>query len=130
MDDQVTEHPYEPLGFLSGSFKGSAENWSVPEKEGFAIVEAMTRLDYIILGRMFHLFTDHMNLLVVYDPEKTTDSIPKYAINKLMRWEIRLSSFNYVIEHVPGNQIIRRTCSHDGPVMITRSQHRVYESNH
>lgn len=45
MDDPVIERLYQPLGFLSGSFKGSAENWFVPEKEGFAMVEAKTGQD-------------------------------------------------------------------------------------
>lgn len=104
MDDPVTERPYEPLGFLSGSFKGSAENRSVPEKEGFTIVESMTRMDYITLGRLVHLFTDHVNLLVMYDPPKTTNSIPKDAINKLMCCAICLSAFNYVIENISGEE--------------------------
>lgn len=43
--DLVTERPYEPLGLLSGSFKGSVGYWSVPEKKVFAIVEEMTQLD-------------------------------------------------------------------------------------
>ena len=72
MDEPVMERCYEPLGFLSGSFRGSSANWSVPEKEGFAIVESMTRLDYLTLGRMVHVFTDHVNLLTIYDPYGTS----------------------------------------------------------
>lgn len=102
MDNPVTERAYEPLGFASGSFKNSAANWSMPEKEGFAIVEAMTRFDYITLGRQVHIFTDHANLIIMYDPTGVSNSLPRYAVNKLMRWAIKLSAFNYMIEHIPG----------------------------
>ena len=46
MDEHVMERKYEPLGFLSRSFKGIAANWSVPEKEGFSIVDSMPQLAY------------------------------------------------------------------------------------
>lgn len=53
--------------FLSGTFKGPSANWSVPEKEGFAIVEAMCRLDYLVTGHVVSNFTDHANLVYIYD---------------------------------------------------------------
>ena len=34
----VEEGHHEPLGFLSGVFKGSQPRWSTVDKEGFAIV--------------------------------------------------------------------------------------------
>lgn len=40
----IEEQEHEPLCFLSGSSTGSSENWSMPEKEGYAVVEGMTRL--------------------------------------------------------------------------------------
>ncbi len=40
---------HEPLSFLSGSFKGSIATRSTAEQEGFAIVESVTRLGYILL---------------------------------------------------------------------------------
>lgn len=86
MNQAVTDRDYEPLSFLSGLFRGSALNWSVPEKEWFSIVESTTRMDYLTLGRTVHIFTDHANLLTMYDPEGLADSLPKYAMNKLMRW--------------------------------------------
>ena len=104
MDTPVQERQYEPLAFLSGAFKNSAINWSVPEKEGFAIVEAMTKLDYLTMGRRVYISTDHANLLQLYDPENSRCQIPRYAMNKMMRWATKLSAFNYVIEHIPGDQ--------------------------
>ena len=104
MDKDIEVQELEPLGFVSGAFKGSASNWSMPEKEGYAIVESMTRFDYITMGRTVHIFTDHINLLSMYDPAGTGQNLPRYAVNKLMRWAIKLTAFKYVIEHIPGEQ--------------------------
>lgn len=34
----IENQEHEPLCFLSGAYEGSSANWSVPVKEGFAIV--------------------------------------------------------------------------------------------
>ena len=75
---------------------------SVPKKEGFAIVEAMTKLDYLTMGRLVYISTYHANLLQLYDPEHSRYHIPRYAMNKMMKWATKLSAFNYFIEHIPG----------------------------
>ena len=54
------------------------------------------------MGRVVHLFTYHVNLLSIYNPYGTTESITRYAVNKLMIWAIRFSAFNYIIEHISG----------------------------
>lgn len=59
----ITAQGHEPFCFLSGSFTGSALNWSVPEKEVYAIVESMCRLDYLVHGTEVNIFTDHANLV-------------------------------------------------------------------
>lgn len=102
MEKSLEEMKFEPIGFLSGSFRNSLENWFVSENEGFAIEESMTLLDYITTGRLIHIFTDHVNLLSIKDPQVVSDSIPRYAVNKLMRWAIRMSAFRYIFEYIPG----------------------------
>lgn len=54
------------------------------------------------MGRLVHIFTDHVNLLNMYEPQGMDDYIPRYSANKLMRWDIRLKFFNYIVEHIPG----------------------------
>lgn len=63
MDRPLEDREFETVGFMSGSFNNRSENQSVPEKEGFAIVESMNNLYYITMGRLIHIFTDHVNLL-------------------------------------------------------------------
>ncbi len=98
---EIEEQHHEPLCFLSGAFSGSSSNWSVPEKEGYAIVEAMCRLDYLVMGREITIFTDHANLVYIYDPYGSNPGIARHTASKLMRWAIKLSAFRYVVEHLP-----------------------------
>ncbi|KAE9260888.1 hypothetical protein PR003_g34164, partial [Phytophthora rubi] len=60
---------HRPLAFLSGRFAGASSRWATIEKEAFAIVESTRRLEYLLLRpRGFHLYTDHRNLVYMFDP--------------------------------------------------------------
>ena len=100
----IEDQKHEPLCFLSGAFKGSSANWSVPEKEGFAIVESMCRLDYLVVGHTVSIYTDHANLVYMYDPYGRNPGISRHTASKLMRWAIKLSAFRYVVQHLPGEE--------------------------
>ena len=43
---EVEKMNHEPLGFLSGTFRGSQQRWATVDKEGFAIVITFRRLEY------------------------------------------------------------------------------------
>jgi RNase H-like domain found in reverse transcriptase len=45
LDLPMAEQDHQPLAFLSGEFKGAQLRWTVPEKEGFAIVDTVTKVD-------------------------------------------------------------------------------------
>ena len=102
--EDIEEQNHEPLCFLSGSFKSSSTNWSVPEKEGYAIVESMTSLDHIVMGREVNIFTDHANLVYLYDPQGRNPGMPRHTASKLMRWAMKLSAYRYVVEHLAGER--------------------------
>lgn len=102
----ITEQAREPLAFLSGSFNGASSNWSIADKEGYAIVESMNRLDYITVNRITHVYTDHANLLYIYDPVGRNPGIAKHTACKLARWALKLNEFRFVIEHVSGDENI------------------------
>jgi RNase H-like domain found in reverse transcriptase len=50
LDLPMEEQDHQPLTFLSGEFKGTQLRWTVPEKEGFAIVDTVTKVDYLLLS--------------------------------------------------------------------------------
>ena len=40
---------HEPLGFLSGRFRGAQERWGIPDKEGYAIRIACENFVYLFI---------------------------------------------------------------------------------
>jgi hypothetical protein len=46
----MEEQDHQPLAFLSGEFKGAQLRWTVPEKEGFAIDDTVTKVDHLLLS--------------------------------------------------------------------------------
>ncbi len=94
-----------PLAFLSGDFKGAAEGWTTYEKEAFAIYETFRRLDYLLLCEQgTRVFTDHRNLLFVFNPRALDPTLGRHKILKVMRWALYLSQYGYTIEHVAGTR--------------------------
>jgi RimJ/RimL family protein N-acetyltransferase len=100
----LEEQQHEPLGFLSGSFGGPSKSWSIVENEAYAVVAAMIRFERIIFGRLIHLYTDHANLVYIFDPYGQNPGIARHTASKLMRWAVKLSSFRYVIEALEGDR--------------------------
>lgn len=85
-EQQFIKQRQEPLAFLSGSFNGSSLNLFTADKEAYAIVQACNKLeDILILLRTegFWLFTDHRNLIYIFDPVLANLNIMKHAVNIL-----------------------------------------------
>ncbi|GMF46802.1 unnamed protein product [Phytophthora fragariaefolia] len=100
----LAEQDHRPLAFLSGKFVDAASRWSTIEKEAYAIVEATRRLEYLLLRpRGFRLYTDHRNLVYIFNPYATDGTMARYQADKLQRWALSLMSIQYIIEHVPGD---------------------------
>ena len=105
IDIPFEEQPHEPMAFLSGSFTGSAARWSTAEKEGFAIIESVRKLDYILLRpEGFCLFTDHKNLVFIFNPHMASPPLAKHKVTKIERWAMQLAGFRYTIMHIPGEE--------------------------
>ncbi|CAM5086515.1 unnamed protein product, partial [Eretmochelys imbricata] len=75
-------------------------NWSVSEKECYAIVYALEKLRPYVWGRRFHLQTDHAALWWLH----TTMGNNK----KLIRWNLGLQDFDFDIQHISGasNEVV------------------------
>jgi RNase H-like domain found in reverse transcriptase len=103
----------QPLGFLSGSFKGPLAAWAIVEKEAYSIVESMIRFDYIVGGRHVSLYTDHSNFVYIFDPYRQNPGIARHTASKLIRWAVKLSFFRYTIEAIAGD-VNKFADLHDG----------------
>lgn len=63
------EQIYSPLAFRSSLFSSTLLGWFVFEKEAFAILSTMERMHWLVpTSSGFDLYTDHNNLIYIYDP--------------------------------------------------------------
>ncbi|XP_055590370.1 uncharacterized protein K02A2.6-like [Uranotaenia lowii] len=75
--------------------------YSQVEKEGLALVFAVTKFHRMLLGRKFTLQTDHQPLLRIFGSKK---GIPLHTANRLQRWALTLLCYDFNIEYVSTNQ--------------------------
>jgi RNase H-like domain found in reverse transcriptase len=103
LDLPMEEKDHQPLAFLSGEFKGAQLRLTVPEKEGFEIIDTVTKLDYLLLSHdVISILSDHLNLTYTYNPLSADPSLERHVVHKLQRWELKMSVFSYRMEHVMG----------------------------
>ncbi|GKT30165.1 hypothetical protein ADUPG1_005422, partial [Aduncisulcus paluster] len=89
---QTKDSNIQVLAFLSKTLSDVQRRWSVIEKECWAIVFAMLKLEPLLKGRKFDLFTDHKNLTFI---QRSPNA-------KISRWWLRVSEFSFDIRHVKG----------------------------
>ena len=87
------EQRHEPLAFVSGAFSGAMSRWSICEKEAFAMVYSMAQTDYYTACAETSIYTDHRNLVFIFDPLKSHPNMPAYLVSKIQRWALILSQF-------------------------------------
>ena len=103
LSSPFADQHHSPLAFLSGSFSGSSTHWSTPEKEASGIINSVERLDYLLLRPQgFYVFTDHNNLVFIYNSEQALYALNSNSLNKVRRWGMLLSNFEYKIVHISG----------------------------
>ena len=91
----------KPVMFVSRVLSATEQRYSNVEREALAIVWCVLRLKQLLLGRRFHLVTDHKPLLKIYG----SNGLPKVASNRLTRWAILLQHYDFTIEYKPGSSI-------------------------
>ncbi|GKT35181.1 Retrovirus-related Pol polyprotein from transposon 297 [Aduncisulcus paluster] len=83
---------FSPLAFVSKILNSTQLRWSTFEKEAWAIVFAISKLDYFLRGRHFHLHTDHRNLTFLKSSPNA----------KVGRWFLTISEYSFDIHHIAG----------------------------
>ena len=109
-------------------------NYSNIEREGLAIVYAVTRLRQFLLGRSFAIKKDHKPLEFIFNPN---NELPKVASARLARWAITLMVYDFVIKHTPGKDIghadamSRLTLkNNDGEELVAQISQVIFEKNY
>lgn len=91
-----------PLAFLSSSFTEREEHWSSYEREPYAVVQDLRKIDYMLsTDPTTRVFSYHRKLLFAFTPVEMEPSLGRHEVLKVVRWALYLSAFNYRIDNVP-----------------------------
>ena len=97
------EKQHDPLAFLSGHFTPTQLRWSTIEKEAFSVMATIERMHWLASSPAgFDLFTDHNNLIFIFDPLSLSPDLSQTSIRKVVRWAVRLCAYNYTCIHISG----------------------------
>lgn len=103
-----SQQAHEPLAFLSGQFNSTQLGWPILEKEACAVLATLTRLHWLAsIPHGFDLYTDHNNLIFIFDPLSVVPDLSQNTVRKVLRWAIRLSLYNYTCFHIRGLDNVR-----------------------
>lgn len=89
-----------PVAFFSRSLTAAEIRHSSVEKEAYAIIEAVRKWKHYLLGRHFRLITDQKSVSFMFNPK----AVGKIKNEKIMRWRLELSCYNYDIVYRPGSE--------------------------
>ena len=100
--NDISSQRHEPLAFLSGAFSGSHMHWPMVIKEAYPIIVALDRLRQYLSLKEFVLYTDHRNLVYLFNHLQRDTDVRKNVSQMIQRWHIKLLGFSYIIEHISG----------------------------
>jgi len=90
--DGVLTKSKQIIQIQSKAWSGGQKNWSVPEKECYAIFNALKEWEYLLKDVPFTIMTDHQNLVYINDS----------GVPKVKRWKMLIQEYMFDIVHVPG----------------------------
>ncbi len=89
-----------PIAFASRVLTDTERRYAAIDKEALAIVFAVGKFQQYILGRRFILKTDHKPLERIFGAKS---ELPKLAANRLSRWALTLTMYDYEIQYQTGS---------------------------
>ena len=94
--NRFPDNTLRPIMFASRLLDEVERRYSAVDREGLGIIFAVKKFEQFILGRRFILKTDHKPLERIFCANV---ALPKVAANRLARWAMTLSNFNYQLEY-------------------------------
>ena len=89
-----------PVAFASRALPSTEVKYAQIEKESLALTWGCERFCDYLIGKPFHMLTDHKPLVSLLG-SKPLDSLPL----RVQRFRMRLMRFTYTISHVPGKDL-------------------------
>ena len=88
------------VAYASRALTSAEERYAQIEKESLAITWACERFSDYLIGKSFHVQTDHKPLVSLLS-SKPLDALPV----RIQRFRMRLLRFTYTISHIPGKEL-------------------------
>lgn len=88
-----------PIAFASRTLNRAEVGYSMIDKEALAIYYGVCKFQQYLMGRKFVIKTDHKPLVSIFGSKK---GIPTMAANRLQRWAVFLSGFNFEVQCIRG----------------------------
>ena len=85
-----------PVQYASRTLTPVERRYSQTEREALAVVFGCERFHLYLYGQHFTILTDHQPLTVLYNHSGKPSP-------RILRWGLRLMSYDYDIQHIPGN---------------------------
>ena len=106
----------KPIAYGSKSLSKCQEKYSQIDKEALALIWAVKKFHYFLMGKKFTLITDHKPLVHIFSPDK---GIPVMSAARLQRYAILLSAYQYNIEYRNTNDHANADCFSRLPIKDT-----------
>ena len=85
-----------PIANASKTLSLTQKKYSQIHREALAVIFGLKKFHHFLYGRKFILVTDHQPLVAMFKPSKGT---PAMAANRLARWALTLSQYEYTVEY-------------------------------
>ena len=99
LTQKQSEGYWKPVAFISRALTSTEQRYAQIEKEALATTWACERLADYLVGKTFHVETDHKPLVPLLG-SKNLDEMPP----RIQRLRMRLLRFHFTISHVPGKK--------------------------
>ena len=84
-----------PVSYASRSLTSQEVKYSQLEKEALSVIYGCERFHLYLFGKKFKILTDHQPLSIIYSPKGKPSP-------RVLRWGLRLQSYDFSIQHIPG----------------------------
>ena len=100
MVQKLLEGTWKPVAFISRALSSTEQKYAKIEKEALASTWTGERLADYLIGKTFHIETDHKPLVLLLGTRNLDEMPPR-----IQRLRIPLLRFDFTISYVPGKEL-------------------------